>query len=132
VIVTREGYSRIAYVYDGYDRVLEEHYLDADGNPVYTTGGYQAKRYTRDLMNRVISEAYYLADMKTKVDSVHGYCEIAYEYDRNSNVVKKTYYGANGWGAADHDGVNRIEREYDERGNLLWEKKFDLSMKQID
>ena len=47
-------------------------------------------------------------------------------------MVKITYYGANGWGAADKDGVNRIEREYDERGNLLWEKKYDLGMKLIE
>ena len=25
-----------------------------------------------------------------------------------------------------------IEREYDERGNLLWEKKYDLGMKLIE
>ena len=132
MIVTNEGYTRIAYVYDGLDRVMEEYYQDAEGSPITTVKGYQAKRYTRDLMDRVISEACYMADLQTKVDSTDGYCEIAYAYDKNSNVVKITYYGANGWGAADENGVNRIEREYDERGNLLWEKKYDLGMKLIE
>jgi len=46
-------------------------------------------------------------------------------------VTEQVYYGADGWGATDADGVNRIERQYDERGNLISETRYDLSRKPI-
>ena len=51
-----------------------------------------------------------------------------------SNAIMKgcQAYSTSYAAAVSESGVNRIEREYDERGNLLWEKKYDLSMKQIN
>lgn len=119
------------YEYDGLGRVLMEYYQDASGKATYNRWGYQAKRYTRDLLDRVLEENYLLADGVTKVDSVMGYANVSYAYDQHGNVVTQVYYGADGWGAANEQGVNRIERRYDADGSLISEIKYDLGMRPI-
>jgi hypothetical protein len=49
------------------------------------------------------------------------------EYDKLAGLNQIAYYGANGWGATDESGAARIERIYDENGELLSEKKYDLT-----
>ena len=82
-------------------------------------------------MDRVTQQVYLLADGETKVDGVTGYAAVAYEYDENSRVTSETYYGADGWGTENADGVARIERSYDADGNVVEEKRFNLNRIQI-
>ena len=129
-IVTTDGYSRIEYAYDGYNRVMIELYQDAQGNPV-TVQGYQGMRFARDAMGRITQEYFVKADGTTLVDSTLGYAVVMYQYDRYGNVSELVYYGADGWGATDANGINRIERQYDEKGNLISEMKYDLNRKPV-
>ena len=134
-IMTLDGFCRIEYAYDElyaelnseFDRVIEELYLDTNHQPVTNALGYQMRKFVYDALNRVTQETYYAADGVTKMNSVMGYAEITHGFDRYGNENETAYYGANGWGTMDQNGVARIERIFDENGELISEKKYDLT-----
>jgi len=126
-MITRDGYHRIEFVYDDFERIIEEHCQDTDGAPIVNAMGYQMKRIAYDALDRITQETYFASDGTTKIDTTLGYADVSYGYDRYGNVNQIAYYGANGWGATDESGAARIERIYDENGELLSEKKYDLT-----
>ena len=126
-MMTSDGLSRVEYVYDDFDRVVEERYFDPAGQPAATLHWGEVKQTVYDALDRVTQETYLFADGQTRMDTALGYAQITLGYDRYGNVNEIAYYGANGWGATDENGVARIERTYDENGEMIDEKKYDLT-----
>ena len=87
-----EGYTTVRYTYKR--ELTTEEYLDADGQPVQTAGGYYRKAVTRDGKGNVIQIEY--QDQKgDRVLNRLGYAAVTMSYTGFGAVKLVTYTGLN-------------------------------------
>ena len=122
-------YATIEFAYEGTsleEPAVYEAYFDKDGNPVEgITGAYaRSMVYGGPKKNLLLEEAFYDAEGNPDTSVVTGAHKATYTYDRNLLQTSVHYYNADGTLSATRNGEAAMLREYNSKGNLLWEVTF--------
>ena len=122
-------YAEIDYQYDSddpEDPAVYEAYFDKDGNPCEgITGAYaRSMVYGGPKKNLLLEEAFYDAEGNPDTNVTTGAHKAVYTFDKNLLQTSVHYYNADGTASATRTGEAAMMREYNNRGNLLWEVTF--------
>lgn len=151
------GYSSFHREYDDFNRLIKESYFDENGNPTCNTSGYAAFTRDLDSHGWILRESYldeqgdpaslsvgyssvireynpygsvireiYLDKDNNPVQRDTGYAEFRRDYDKYKRLVSESYWDEKEE-PAEFDGYHRIEREYDNQGNVVEERTYDVS-----
>lgn len=147
---TGEGYARIEYVYEPKSlNVSEEKFFDAKNNMLYFTkyvysvsgnvtreskhnpngtlySGTAVMHYEYDENNR--NTLCYTTDMNGNRVNQPGtsYCQIKNKYDENGNIIEQTFSAPNGMAAVDERGAFKRIHQFNEIGQIIYEKNIGL------
>jgi len=126
----REGYHAEEREFDEFAQITAIRYLDCDGAPVLTTNGYALLTRTWDEAGFMTREAYFDTKGKPALNSA-GYHRVDYTWDPMSlnpdQASGEAYFDLEGRPAALADGCVRLERDFDEEGNLTRERRYDAA-----
>ena len=106
------GYATVCRMRDDSDRVVEEQYLDASGNPVARYGDYYGLSYEYDETSMVIT---YLDAEENPVERSDGYSTIV-RTQVGGRASDDFYYDLNGQQVQCAGGYYGLHREYNSEG----------------
>ena len=106
------GYATVCRMRDDSDRVVEEQYLDASGNPVARYGDYYGLSYEYDETSMVIT---YLDAEENPVERSDGYSTIV-RTQVDGRASDDFYYDLNGQQVQCAGGYYGLHREYNSEG----------------
>ena len=106
------GYATVCRMWDDNDRVVEERYLDASGNPVARYGDYYGLSYEYDETSTVIT---YLDAEDNPVKRSDGYSTIV-RTQAGGRASDDFYYDLNGQQVQCSGGYYGLHREYNAEG----------------
>lgn len=106
------GYATVCRMRDDSDRVVEEQYLDASGNPVARYGDYYGLSYEYDETSMVIT---YLDAEENLVERSDGYSTIV-RTQVDGRASDDFYYDLNGQQVQCAGGYYGLHREYNSEG----------------
>ena len=112
------GILNIVYKYDDNFNLVEESYVDKNGNKRLNQGGFSSFTSEYDDRGNYVKGSYYGVDGEP-VLSKDGYASVVFEYDDRGNCVKESYYGIEGEPILSKDGCASAVLEYDDRGNII-------------
>ena len=107
------------------DKVLEETYLNADGEPTELPEGYATAAYSYNAADQLELIQYYNA-AGNKQACKYGYAAISQIWDVTGQLLSKIYLDENGQPVNNVSGVNKEQFVYDSEGRLKDTKKFDI------
>lgn len=115
-----DGIYRRTYVRDDKGRVLEEHYLGADGQPKATKWGLGIKRFHYDENDDWVKAEYLTTDEKPAYDAFGGVCIYEMEYDRYGNIAYAWHKDSDGTlMIPSRMGYAGLETVYDDNGFVV-------------
>lgn len=148
IIGSRTGVAAVEYDYDGFDgvetrfldvsgklttgflsvcvdrleykdhNVVKSSYYDADGRPMFSSGGYASYEAVYDDHGNEIRESYCGTDGEL-VMLDDGYAFTESEFDDCGNIIRLCYYGTDGTPVTNSDGYASFERTYDANRNPI-------------
>ncbi len=124
--------GRVAYVertFDRLGRLLTMSCFGLKGERALRDRGDWQERFEYDDRGHLRRDSYHDADGKL-VEAVEGAAEYRQEFNAHGKLVKVTYLGADGKPARGRQVV-RIDRDYDDRGLLTREVRFDAGDKVL-
>lgn len=116
LIISKDKVGRVERDYDDMGRVIEVRNFDAYDNYLNDKMNNCKVGYTYFKNNNVSKEKLYRVDTLNKVLKVK---TINYEYDKNDNIICKTYFDNKNKLLADSFGVCIERYKYDSKNNLL-------------
>ena len=155
LLETADGYAVIERRYDAQGRVVWIRYLDANEEPVAVKSIYEKEQSYDEAGNVILEIVYdgsgsralhpdgwseHLVAYNENKQKVRerwlgidgepalykkSHSGIDRVFDEAGNVIKDTYYDAEGNVGANHDGVITIERRYDEHKRVVWYRYLD-------
>lgn len=109
------GYATVCRMRDDSDRVVEEQYLDASGNPVARYGDYYGLSYEYDETSTIIT---YLDAEENPVERSDGYSTIV-RTQVGGRASDDFYYDLNGQQVQCSGGYYGVHREYNAEGQNI-------------
>ena len=124
VINTKAKYHRVERTYLDAKHYTSEAWFDTEGNPM-TTGDtyYRIEREFDDRGNTICERTY--DENGVKIARGAGYDELRQEFNEE-NRAKRIEYFLNGEPVLLENGYAALEREYDEAGNVTYERYFGV------
>lgn len=114
-------YSSIISVRDEHGRVIEEHFYDAEGDPIRIPRGCAEIRRAYNEKNQKIWEEYY-DENGDPAEQAAGYVAIEQEFDEAGNLVVRRYLGMDGKPVLRKDGFSEAR----------WEKQDVSTVRNIE
>jgi len=150
--LNRSGNHKIEYVYEPKNNLLTDiryydlsslkyaqHYeYDANGNEVkeWATNakgqlrdGTEVENSAYDKNNRLNHNWYTNLQGKMVNKTGKKYAQVKYKRDELGNVTEVVFLNAQGGAAADEDGAHKRIRQYDQAGQVIYEKNVDAAGK---
>lgn len=126
------GYSEITYTYDNRNHCVEEHLLNAQGQPaVHTSGLYSWLSRDVDPDGRVLSVKYFGISGEP-VSYANQYAEIRYTYDLAGRETSIAYYDRAGNMTLCNRGYAKKTTAYNQLGNVTEEAFYDVEENLVD
>lgn len=119
------AYVRISDILDAERNIIEERYLDEEGNPVMGEEGYASFKKEYDEAGRETKISYYDIEGKPAAPRKLGYAIVTKRYDEEGRLISESYFGEDTMSLADqghpsrewiYDGKGRIIREFYRNG----------------
>ena len=108
------------------DKVLEETYLDAAGEPVNLPEGYATATYSYNAKDQ-LELIQYSGPTGSKATCKYGYSAISQIWDVTGQLLNKIYLDEYGQPVNNTNGVNKEQYVYDSEGRLKDTLKFDAA-----
>ena len=119
------AYVRISDILDAERNIIEERYLDEEGNPVMGEEGYASFKKEYDEAGRETKISYYDIEGKPAAPRKLGYAIVTKHYDEEGRLISEFYFGEDTMPLADqghpsrewiYDGKGRVIREFYRNG----------------
>lgn len=105
--------------------------LDADLKPVMCLDGYAAWRQEFDVRGNCTKITFCQTDGKTPIMLQEGYAGWTRAYDENGNTVELCYFDDKGKPCENNSGMYRWTAEYNDRGEQIHIRKYNLDGKLV-
>lgn len=105
--------------------------LDADLKPAMCLDGYAAWRQEFDVRGNRTKLTFCEEDGKTPLMQEGGYAGWTNAYDESGNMVEMCYFNDKGEPCENNAGVYRWTAEYNDRGDQIHTRNYDLSGKPV-
>ena len=130
-VLRTDGYAEVRWDYNGLHQQVFERFFDTDGNLIKIHGGYAADEREYDAAGNMTVIRYF--DEHAEPVEVSGYAELHREYDNRKQIIKESYYGAEGTPIMLADGYASWERDYinEGTGRIQAQRHFDDSGKPV-
>ena len=123
LIVSTAGYAEIHRNYNDKKKVILEEYFGIDRKPLLQTYGYSAIEQEYDVDGN-ISRRRFLHE-GNPVFRTDGYAEVRWDYNGLHQIIRESFYGADGEPVIMASGYSIDEREYDTAGNVIVNRYYD-------
>lgn len=131
-IANSSGYYGIKYIRDGDGYVLEEYYLDKDGNTMELLSGQCGRKYSYNSEHKVVKYEYLNADGEVTMLKA-GYAVVTYNgYDKNGNASNERYYDKENKPVINNLGYAGIDYTRDSEGRIVCYTYVALSGEPIN
>ncbi len=124
--VISSGYAQVRRAYNDKKQVVRELYYGADGRPIRLSEGCYGVEMAYDRAGNVSMRRYLDESGHPVVLANKGYAEVRRKYDGLHQIIKESYYDAEGAPTLCSRGFAANEREYDEAGNAVVQRFLDL------
>lgn len=105
--------------------------LDADLKPTVCLDGYAAWRQEFDVRGNCTKLTFCQTDGKTPALQEQGYAGWTNAYDENGNITERCYFNEKGEPCEDNSGLYRWTAEYNDRGDQIHTRNYDLAGKLV-
>ena len=128
--------ASIEFKYEGtspLEPAIYESYYDEDGNPCESLTGSYARAMVNGgpKQNLLLSESFFTASGEPDTSVANGAHRVDYHFDGNLLQPSARYYDAQGNALKTRGNFATLLREYNSRGNLLWQATFDTEGKLV-
>ncbi len=124
------GYAQINRRYNNLGKILEERYLDVDGELCLNTSNYAHYRRAYDQRGNVLTVNYY--DTEDKLVCVSsGYAAVEYRYDNDNNRIYERYLDEKNEPVILNSGYAEIHRQYDDKNRVILESYYGVDGEPI-
>lgn len=124
--VISSGYAQVRRAYNDKKQVVRELYYGADGQPIRLSEGCFGMEMGYDRAGNVSMRRYLDENGRPVVLAGKGYAEVRRKFDGLHQVIKESYFDAEGAPILCPRGFAANEREYDEAGNAVVQRFLDL------
>lgn len=119
--VDTDGTHKNTYIYDRFGQTVETRVTDAAGRSVK---GISSRKSKYDDFGNEIEQTWHDNSGRLAVPSGFTWARMKKTYDKHGRNIKLEYYDAKG-NPVEVNGASKYEAAYDERGNMVKQKKYN-------
>ncbi len=119
------GYAQVERQYNNLKQVIEEKYLDINGDLCLCMSGYARYRQTYDSRGNVLTTVYYDTEGKLILNS-SGFAVAEWQYDDDNNRIIERYFDENNEPVILSSGYAEIHRVYDNEHHVIRETYYGV------
>ena len=129
--ICKSGVTTIRYKRDKDGNIIEELYLNENGEPiVFQEVGWAKKITGYDEWGNQVEEAYFGINGEP-IFNKDGYAKWSPKYDEKGNIIEESFFGVNGEPVLNSYGVAKWTSKYDEKGNMIEEAYFGINNEPV-
>ena len=115
-IRNQDGWMKCAAIFDGYGNVIQEKFLNEEGQASYSKIGYSVANYYYDENGNNTYIVCLDPSMLLKVITTHGFAIVEKYYDSLGRIIKENSLGKSGERILNQQGFSSVEISYDKEG----------------